>query len=188
MTSRRLLISLILMCAALNAHAQMDSLPETPSGARALPFVHVELSWYGSLFWGQIGNSSVRSYIWGEAGEAIDGLLDQMGIDIQNEAGVLEYKILFEISGLGLTTPLSITGEIDKEIGETLEEAFERNYDVANLQNPTPRPSNHTGGTGGGRMDIGTLGNSNYSPYGYIGVHYQQGNRRRAVVTITDLN
>lgn len=99
------------------------------------------------------------------------------------------YTILFEVTGLGLTAPISVTGEIDKLVGEDLEEAFERNYEDGNLASPTGGPpQNFTSGNSGGGLDIGTLGTNGYwTANGNAGISYQP-TAQKGVVTITDLN
>jgi len=148
MNSLKLVVTLILLAFGINCNAQIEDLPESATGARVLPFVSVDVSVPGSLFWGAFHNS-VQEYIWGEAGEMIDGVLDDLGIDIEADAGVLQYNILFEVVG----TPLTIPGEIDKLAGETLEEAFQRNYGEGDLEDafaPASGPGPGGGGGGGG--------------------------------------
>ncbi len=60
MNSMRCLLLLALLFFAVSSNAQIESLPETATGARALPAAHVEISWWGAMIWGQIANSSVK--------------------------------------------------------------------------------------------------------------------------------
>ena len=120
----RLVLGVVILSASGTSFAQMSDLPETGTGARALPYV-AESVGLGAYIAAPFHSGGLSGYIWGEVGEEIDDRLNDLGIDISGEAGVLAYTVLITIPGGG---GLSLSGEIDKEIGESLEEAFERNY------------------------------------------------------------
>ena len=50
MNSIRIFAASLLLFFVIDSQAQMSSLPQTATGARALPFAHVEVSWYGAMF------------------------------------------------------------------------------------------------------------------------------------------
>lgn len=174
-----LLLAVLTFCVPV--HAQIEDLPETATGARALPFVDVTIGVWGSFFWGAIGHNSVQQYIWGEGGEKIDDTLDSLGIDIQADSGVLSYTILFHIA----SGAVSVSGEIDKNAGETLEEAFERNYSSGDLNpvalgmaflgdpfsgyNGSSDPGSGAGGGGGWSGGSNRYGNNSGQTWGAFG-------------------
>lgn len=112
------------------------------------------------FYWGSWVEGSTYDYVWGKAGGAIDDMLDDMGIDITSDSGVLQYSVLFEVLN---RQPVTITGEIDKLVDESLKEAMQRNYGEGHLSDnflgSAPAGSgtgiNYFGGTNYGATDSG---------------------------------
>jgi len=154
--SIKLVATLILLSVSLDTHAQIEDLPVNGAGDYVLPFVLVEVGVTSSYIYGTIFHDSVQEYIYGEAGEAIDARLGDLGIDIDGDAGVLQFTVLFKL----VTGAVTMTNIIQKEVGETLEETFERNFRAGNLEEIGTQMNTGAGSGGNGGFGFGFGGGS----------------------------
>lgn len=153
MNVSKLCLGFLLLFFSLTANAQIDSLPEDALGNRTLPPTSVGAG-LGSYAFVPFHNWSLIQYLYGEAGSSIDDQLNQIGIDITADAGVLTFSINFIVLG----RPLVVTGQVEKMAGETMEEAFEREYAAGRLEDPAPAMpdvGSLPGGGHGSGEDIG---------------------------------
>ncbi len=146
---------------ASNSYAQdAGDLPVDATGTIALPPVSSDVSILGAYFWGTITGEGVQGHIWGEAGEAIDSGLSAAGMSVKDDAGVFSFYVTF-VFGSGIP----VAGLITKEAGETLEEAFQREFAAGNLPEVgLAVPNSNDGGEGFGDNDLDPGGDPSAPP------------------------
>lgn len=148
----RLCASVVLAYSTAVFAGGADDLPSAPDGTPILPNVTVNVSVVGSYFWSRLQGQTPQQHIWGEAGEAIDSALSALGIDIENESGTFQFYVVFVLQSSAVTTQ----GTLDKEAGEDLEAAFERERGASDSGLPhigIAMPSGDEGAEGGGGLD-----------------------------------